>query len=128
MRRRIDPNCAACGGSGRNSRGNLCAPCQVNGEPVSPARPVQAQTNADGSIDVEGKPHYQCAGCEEWFPKGGTIVDNTKGLPQADGKRRCGPCHRTKYMGKIPHRDIKPDNIPVKKPKPKVDVALEGFL
>lgn len=114
MRRRIDPNCKACGGSGYNSRKNHCAPCQVNGEPVPPDRPVEAHANADGSIDVEGKTHHQCPDCSEWFPKGGTIVDNTRGLAQADGKRRCGVCHRKKYTAP--------------KPKPKVDAALEGFV
>ena len=31
MNMKIDPNCKACGGTGKNSNKNTCAPCQVNG-------------------------------------------------------------------------------------------------
>ena len=115
-RRRIDPNCVACGGKGLNSHQRLCAPCQLNGEPVPPAPPVEAAQNADGSIDVEGKPHYQCVACEEWFARGGLIKDDRK--PGPDGQLRCGNCYRRRFwrLGK-----------PVE-PFKQVDPALEGFL
>lgn len=35
---KINPLCKACGGTGRNSRGNLCGPCQARGRPVEPVK------------------------------------------------------------------------------------------
>lgn len=34
MTLKVDPSCAACGGTGRNSNGNPCDPCQKNGASV----------------------------------------------------------------------------------------------
>ena len=50
---KVDPNCKACGGSGINSRGNPCAPCQVNGKHTTTLGEA-AVTSPDPDPAMEG--------------------------------------------------------------------------
>lgn len=57
MLRRANPDCKACGGSGFNSRGGLCSPCQNTGQPVLelPPREVIHATLMARSAEIKAE-------------------------------------------------------------------------